>query len=61
MSQHNTSAYKDGNKWVVYCVNCGVEENDLALIACNERYVDKSNQKEADGFKTGLDKIVESK
>ena len=38
-AEHNTSAYKDGNKWVMYCVNCGLEENALTATSCDERYV----------------------
>ena len=48
-TEHNTSAYKDGNKWVLYCVNCGLEENALTATSCDERYVvDKFVAKEVD-------------
>lgn len=48
MPEHNTSAYKDGNKWVVYCVKCGIEEDALNAIECSERYVDKFAKKDID-------------
>ena len=44
MTAHNTSAYKDGNKWVVYCVNCGMEEAALQDTSCSQRYVDKHSK-----------------
>ena len=39
MAEHNTSAYRDGNKWILYCMNCGLEESALTATSCDERYV----------------------
>lgn len=38
MPKHKTDAYKDGQKWVVFCVKCGAEEENLTG-ECSERYV----------------------
>lgn len=36
MPTHSTSAYKDGHKWIVFCVKCGQEE---PLGDCNEGWL----------------------
>lgn len=38
MPTHSTSAYKDGHKWIVFCVKCG-QDIDLAASECDERYL----------------------
>jgi hypothetical protein len=38
MPTHSTSAYKDGQKWIVFCKKCGIEE-PFESQECSERYV----------------------
>lgn len=37
MPTHSTSAYKDGHKWIVFCVKCGQEEPS-SVGECPESY-----------------------
>lgn len=40
MRKHTLSAYKDGYKWVTYCVNCSLEDDSLKIEPiCVGRYV----------------------
>ena len=39
MPTHSTSAYKDGQKWIVFCEKCGVEE-PFESQECSERYAE---------------------
>jgi hypothetical protein len=57
--EHNTSAYNDGQKWLVYCVNCGLEENALTATSCDQRYV--VNKFVSDGDKKKVDKVTKPK
>ena len=61
MSQHNTSAYKDGNKWVMYCVNCGLEEDALTATSCDERYVVNKFPCDRSRYKKEVDKVTKQK
>lgn len=45
MADHETNAYHDGNKWVVFCAKCGKEDDELKGSECSEKYVDKSVDK----------------
>ena len=38
MPTHSTSAYKDDQKWIVFCKKCGLEE-PFESQECSERYL----------------------
>lgn len=44
MTAHYLNAYKDGHRWIAYCVKCGKEEDALIDTSCNEKCVDKFNK-----------------
>lgn len=48
MPEHETGAYKNDHKWVVYCVKCGIEEDAFKTTECSEIYVDKFAKKDID-------------
>ena len=58
MPRHKTDAYKDGHKWIVFCVKCGQEDaKQLFVDDCNERYVEKVvDMKQCLEYKSGIAK-----
>jgi hypothetical protein len=58
MPTHSTSAYKDGQKWIVFCEKCGVEE-PFESQECSEIFYCKTEEqlkavREKIPFKSGL-------
>ena len=39
MPAHRIDAYKDGYKWILFCVKCGQEEPFESQENCSERFI----------------------
>ncbi len=44
---HKIDAYRDGYRWVAYCVNCGQEDAALDGTECDQRYKFLENRQKA--------------
>jgi hypothetical protein len=58
MRKHQTFAYKDGYKWITYCVKCSLEEGALDLEpVCVGRYVSPLTEEKIKKMEERLDTL----
>lgn len=51
--KHRTNAYKDGYKWIMYCIVCGQEEDEMTT-ECNGYNNPLATKKFQEKFFSGL-------
>ena len=53
MPTHKTDAYADGHRWIMFCVKCGAEEENI-VGECNERWVERVDMSKPVPYKSGI-------
>jgi len=53
MRNHKTDAYADGHRWIMFCVKCGAEEENI-VGECNERWVERVDMNRTVSYKSGI-------